>query len=62
MNTLLYGGNAVLYHIRLSEYAMLMQTLSEIAGANTLIVPSVGPAFGTMMDQADVLQDFDFRP
>lgn len=60
VNTLLYGGNAVLYHVRLSEYAMLLQTLTEIAGANTLIVPSVGPAFGTMMDQADVLQDFDF--
>ncbi len=24
------------------------------------MVPSVGPAFGTMMDQAEVLQDFDF--
>ncbi len=60
VNTLLYGGNAVLYHVRLSEYAGLLQVLTEIAGENTLIVPSVGPAFGTMMDQVDVLSDFEF--
>jgi dihydrodipicolinate synthase/N-acetylneuraminate lyase len=60
VSTLLYGGNAVLYHVRLSEYARLLQVLSEIAGEETLIVPSVGPAFGTMMDQVDVLRDFDF--
>lgn len=34
--------------------------LAEIAGENTLMVPSVGPAFGMMMDQAEVLRDFDF--
>lgn len=60
VNTLLYGGNAVLYHTRLSEYALLMQMLTEIAGENTLIVPSVGPAYGTMMDQAQILRDFAF--
>ena len=60
VNTLLYGGNAVLYHTRLSEYALLLQTLTEIAGPNTLMVPSVGPAFGTMMDQAEILRDFAF--
>ena len=60
VNTLLYGGNAVLYHTRLSEYALLLQILTEIAGQNTLMVPSVGPAFGTMMDQAEILRDFAF--
>ena len=60
VNTLLYGGNAVLYHARLSEYALLLQMLTEIAGQNTLMVPSVGPAFGTMMDQAEILRDFAF--
>lgn len=60
ISTLLYGGNAVLYHVRLSEYAHLLSTLADIAGANTLMVPSVGPAFGTMMDQAEVLADFEF--
>lgn len=60
VTSLLYGGNAVLYHARLSEYARLMQMLVEITAQSTLVVPSVGPAFGTMMDQADVLKDFDF--
>lgn len=60
VNTLLYGGNAVLYHVRLSEYARLLQTLVDIAGEETLMIPAVGPAFGTMMDQAEVLKDFDF--
>lgn len=60
VNTLLYGGNAVLYHTRLSEYALLLQVLAECAAPSTLIVPSVGPAFGTMMDQAEILKDFSF--
>ncbi len=60
VTTLLYGGNAILYHVRLSEYAELLSQLRDIAGPSTLMVPSVGPAFGTMMDQADVLADFDF--
>ncbi len=60
ITTLLYGGNAVLYHVRLSEYARLLSLLTEIAGEQTLVIPSVGPAYGTMMDQAEVLADFDF--
>lgn len=60
VNALLYGGNAVLYHTRPSEYARILQMLVEVAASETLIVPAVGPAYGTMMDQADVLQDFDF--
>lgn len=60
ITTLLYGGNAVLYHVRLSEFAELLSMLTDIAAPGTLMVPSVGPAFGTMMDQAEVLADFDF--
>lgn len=60
VNTFLYGGNAVLYHVRLSEYERLLTTLHDIAGAKTLMIPSVGPSFGTMMDQVDVLKNFDF--
>lgn len=60
VNTLLYGGNAMLYHIRLSEYAQLLSMLVASVANDTLLVPSVGPAFGTMMDQAEILRDFDF--
>lgn len=60
VSTLLYGGNAILYHVALSEYAELLQMLTDLAGENTLMIPSVGPSFGMMMDQAAVLREFDF--
>ena len=58
--TLLYGGNAVFYHIALAEYADTLAILQEQAGADTTVGPSVGPAYGTSMDQVAVLRDFDF--
>ena len=60
IRTLLYGGNAVFYHIALAEYADTLAMLQENAGADTTVVPSVGPAYGTSMDQAAILRDFDF--
>ena len=60
VTTLLYGGNANLYHARPSEYAGLLQFLDDAAGSETLVIPSVGPAYGIMMDQAEVLRDFEF--
>lgn len=60
VSTLLYGGNAILYHVALSEYAELLQMMTELAGENTLMIPSVGPAYGTMMDQAAILREFNF--
>ncbi|QDV13140.1 5-dehydro-4-deoxyglucarate dehydratase [Rosistilla oblonga] len=60
VSSLLYGGNANLYHVRVSEYAQMLEMLSEIAGDKTLVVPSVGPAYGLMMDQADLLRDTKF--
>jgi dihydrodipicolinate synthase/N-acetylneuraminate lyase len=60
VRTLLYGGNAVFHHIALAEYADTLVMLQENAGAETTIIPSVGPAFGTSIDHAAVLRDFDF--
>ena len=60
VTTLLYGGNAILYHVAGSEYATLLEMLTDIAGKNTLMIPSVGPGYGTMMDQATLLADFPF--
>jgi dihydrodipicolinate synthase/N-acetylneuraminate lyase len=57
---LLYGGNAVFHHIALAEYADTLAMLRDNAGAETTVIPSVGPAFGTSLDQAAVLRDFDF--
>ncbi len=60
VSTLLYGGNANLYNIAISEYAQLLAYLAGAAAENTLVVPAVGPLYGTMMDQAAILRDFQF--
>ena len=60
VSTLLYGGNANFYHIAPSEYAEALDIIATESAENTLVVPSVGPAYGTMMDQTAVLKDFDF--
>ena len=60
IRTLLYGGNAMFYHIALSEYAEILAMLEENASQDTRVIPSVGPAYGTSMDQASILRDFEF--
>lgn len=60
VKALLYGGNANFYHIGVGEYALVLQHLAESAATGTWVVPSVGPMYGTMMDQARVLRDFEF--
>ena len=60
IRTLLYGGNAVFYHIALAEYAGTLAMLRDAAGDDSTVIPSVGPAYGMSMDQAAVLRDFDF--
>ena len=47
IRTLLYGGNAVFYHVALAEYSEILAMLQEYPGEDTTVVPSVGPAYGT---------------
>ena len=60
ISTLLYGGNANLYHIAVSEYAALLDLLEGAVAEDTWVVPSVGPMFGTIMDQAAILRGRGF--
>src|SRR6266446_4526603 len=55
VTTLLYGGNANFYNIAPTEYGTVLDVLEENAAPDTWVVPSVGPYFGTMMDQATSL-------
>jgi dihydrodipicolinate synthase/N-acetylneuraminate lyase len=55
VSTLLYGGNANFYNIALGEYEAVLDQLEAAAARDTLIVPSVGPYFGTAMEQAAIL-------
>lgn len=52
---LLYGGNANFYNLRPSEYARTLDVLEAAAGPETVVIPSVGPYYGTLMDQAEIL-------
>jgi len=60
IRTLLYGGNANFYHIALSEFDQVLGYLGQAAGADTLVIPSVGPAYGMMMDQAKIVRRHKF--
>jgi dihydrodipicolinate synthase/N-acetylneuraminate lyase len=60
IRTLLYGGNANLYNIAVSEYHSLLKMLVDLAPDDMWIVPSVGPMYGTAMDQAKILSEFAF--
>jgi dihydrodipicolinate synthase/N-acetylneuraminate lyase len=55
VTTLLYGGNANFYNIAPTEYGTVLDMLEQNAAPDTWVVPSVGPYFGTMMDQATSL-------
>ncbi|GEP42165.1 dihydrodipicolinate synthase family protein [Brevifollis gellanilyticus] len=60
ITTMLYGGNANLYNIAPSEYPALLTMLREISPEDVWMVPSVGPMYGTAMDQAAMLKDHEF--
>lgn len=60
IRTVLYGGNANFYHIPLSEYDQILSYFEQTAGSDTLVIPSVGPLWGTMMDQARIVRRHKF--
>jgi len=55
----LYGGNAFLYHVSLAEYRTLLEWMSDW-GEEFTMLPSAGPSFGRMMDQASLLRTHPF--
>ena len=59
MTRFLYGGNAFLYHISLAEYEELLDWLSGAAD-ELWMIPSAGPSFGRLIDQAPILRRYKF--
>lgn len=55
VNILLYGGNANFYNISLAEYESVLDLLESAAAKDTLVIPAIGPFFGTAMDQTAIL-------
>jgi dihydrodipicolinate synthase/N-acetylneuraminate lyase len=56
----LFGGNAFLYHITLSEYEALLDWLADFP-ADRWPIPSIGPSYGRAIDQACLLRRHAFR-
>ncbi|MBL9143069.1 MAG: dihydrodipicolinate synthase family protein [Verrucomicrobiaceae bacterium] len=60
VRTFLYGGNANLYNIAVSEFGKLLEFLAGAVAPTSIVVPSVGPFYGNIVDQADILKGFKF--
>ncbi len=56
---LIYGGNALLYHITMADYEPLLDWLAGLT-TEFLVIPSAGPAYGRAMDQAPLLRKHRF--
>ena len=56
VSTMMYGGNANFYNIGMYEYAAVLDFLEQSVAADTWLIPSAGPDFGKLMDQARVLR------
>jgi 4-hydroxy-tetrahydrodipicolinate synthase len=52
----IYGGNAFLYHLTLAEYEQLLEWLSAVRQDGLWFIPSAGPSYGRLMDQAPLLR------
>jgi dihydrodipicolinate synthase/N-acetylneuraminate lyase len=60
VSLLLYGGNANVYHLPLAEYEPLLELLAATAADTTLVVPSAGPTYGLLLEQARVIRGHRF--
>ena len=56
---LLFGGNAFLYHLSLKEYEQLLEWLADLPD-HLWCIPSAGPSYGRLMDQAPLLRRYGF--
>jgi dihydrodipicolinate synthase/N-acetylneuraminate lyase len=56
----IYGGNAFLYHLTLAEYEQLLGWQAQIQQDDLWLIPSAGPSYGRLMDQARLLRRFTF--
>jgi dihydrodipicolinate synthase/N-acetylneuraminate lyase len=60
VRTFMYGGNANLYNIGVSELRTLAEMLIELARDNEWMIPSVGSDYGKALDQVAVMRDLPF--
>lgn len=59
ISRLIYGGNAFLYHVTLSEFECLTEWLASL-NERLCVIPSIGPSFGRALDQARFIKNHNF--
>lgn len=60
VSTLLYGGNANVQNWPVSRFGAWLEQLGQMAGETSWVIPSVGPDWGKLMDQAAILKHMRF--
>lgn len=60
VSTLLYGGNANVQNWPVSRFRDWLERLAGMAAENSWVIPSVGPDWGKLMDQAAILKHMRF--
>jgi dihydrodipicolinate synthase/N-acetylneuraminate lyase len=55
----IYGGNAFFYHLTLSEFEQVLEWQTTFQKKNLWMIPSAGPSYGRLMDQAAILRRSD---
>lgn len=60
VRTFMYGGNANLYNIGVTELRSLSEVLIDLARDDDWMIPSVGSDFGKAMDQVTMMRDLPF--
>jgi len=56
VSTLLYGGNANVHNWPVSRFADWLDSLEESVADDTWLIPSVGPDWGKLVDEAAILK------
>jgi dihydrodipicolinate synthase/N-acetylneuraminate lyase len=54
VTTFLYGGNANLYNVGVSDFGRLLDMLERLAAPDDWMIPSVGADYGKACDQIDI--------
>lgn len=57
VTSVMYGGNANLYHISMRQYAQLIDELPSWASDDTWIIPSIGPSYGQLLEHAQLVRE-----
>lgn len=56
VTTVLYGGNANIYHIEDDQYEGLLDALPEWVDDATWVIPSIGPSYGSLVQRARMVR------